>query len=62
MQKKIKRFKRLATARKKDVSKEINNSKLLQNEIIKNDNLIDQINSIMESSKSNSENKIMKWA
>ena len=59
MQKKIKRFQRLATVRKKDVSKEINNSNLLQNEIIKNDNLIDQINSIMESSKNNSENKIM---
>ena len=53
MQKKIKRFQRLATVRKKDVSKEISNSNLLQNEIIKNENLIDQINTIMESSKNN---------
>ena len=36
MKKKIKRFQRLATIRKKDVSKEINNSNLLQNEITKN--------------------------
>ena len=40
MQKKIKRFQRLATIRKKDVSKEINNSNLLQNEITKNEGLI----------------------
>ena len=59
MQKKIKRFQRLATIRKKDVSKEINNSNLVQNEIIKNENLIDQINTIMESSKNNSSNKII---
>ena len=59
MQKKIKRFQRLATVRKKDVSKEINNSNLVQNEIIKNENLIDQINTIMESSKNNSSNKII---
>ena len=59
MQKKIKRFQRLATVRKKDVSKEISNSNLLQNEIIKNENLIDQINTIMESSKNNSATKII---
>ena len=59
MQKKIKRFQRLATVRKKDVSKEITNSNLVQNEIIKNENLIDQINSIMENSKNNSSNKII---
>ena len=59
MQKKIKRFQRLATFRKKDVSKEITNSNLVQNEIIKNENLIDQINSIMENSKNNSSNKII---
>ena len=59
MQKKIRRFQRLATVRKKDVSKEITNSNLVQNEIIKNENLIDQINSIMENSKNNSSNKII---
>ena len=58
MQKKIKRFQRLATIRKKDVSKEINNSNLVQNEISKNESLIDQINTIMESS-NNSSNKII---
>ncbi len=58
MKKKIKRFQRLATVRKKDVSKEINNSNLVQNEIIKNESLIDQINTIMESSK-NTSNKII---
>ena len=60
MQKKIKRFQRLATIRKKDVSKEINNSNLVQNEITKNESLIDQINTIIESSKNNSTNKILK--
>ena len=59
MQKKIKRFQRLATVRKKDVSKEINNSNLVQNEITKNESLIDQINTIMESSKNNSSTKII---
>ena len=59
MQKKIKRFQRLATIRKKDVSKEINNSNLVQNEITKNESLIDQINTIIESSKNNSTNKII---
>ena len=58
MQKKIKRFQRLATIRKKDVSKEINNSNLLQNEITKNEGLIEQINTIMESSNKSS-NKII---
>ena len=58
LQKKIKRFQRLATIRKKDVSKEINNSNLVQNEISKNESLIDQINTIMESS-NNSSNKII---
>ena len=59
MQKKIRRFQRLATVRKKDVSKEIANSNLVQSEIIKNENLINQINSIMENSKNNSSNKII---
>ena len=57
MHKKIKRFQRLASIRKKDVSKEIKNSNLVQNEIIKNESLIDQINTIMEDSKNNSSNK-----
>ena len=59
MKKKIKRFERLATVRKKDVSREINNSNLVHNEISKNESLIDQINSIMESSRNNSSNKII---
>ena len=59
MQKKIKRFQSLATVRKKDVSKEINNSNLVQNEITKNESLIDQINTIMESSSNNSSNKVI---
>ena len=59
MQKKIKRFQRLATMRKKDISKEINNSNLLQNEINKNEHLIDQINNIIESNKDSSSNKIL---
>ena len=59
MQKKIKRFQRLATIRKKDVSTEINNSNLVENEINKNESLIDQINTIMESSKNNSSTKII---
>ena len=59
MKKKIKRFQRLATMRKKDISKEINNSNLLQNEINKNEHLIDQINNIIESNKDSSSNKIL---
>ena len=59
MQKKIKRFQRLASFRKKDVSKEINNSNLVQNEIKKNESLIEQINTIMESSTNNSSNKVI---
>ena len=51
MEKKIKRFKRLATLRKRDISKEITNSNLLANEINKNKDLIDQINIIMDSNK-----------
>jgi hypothetical protein len=46
--KKIKRFQRLATLRKRDMSKEISNSNLLEKEIVKNQNLINQINLIME--------------
>ncbi len=59
MKNKIKRFQRLATIRKKDISKEINNSNLLETEIIKNENLIDQINTLMESSKNQSSNKLI---
>ena len=59
MQKRIKRFQRLASFRKKDVSKEINNSHLVQNEINKNESLIEQINNIMESNKNNSSNKVI---
>ena len=59
MKKKIKRCQRLATMRKKDISKEINNSNLLQNEINKNEHLIDQINDIIESNKDSSSNKIL---
>ena len=59
LQKKIKRFQRLATIRKKDVSKEINNSNLVQNEITKNESLIDQINTIIDCNENNSTNKII---
>ena len=51
MLKKIKRFERLAILRKRDISKEILNSNLLENEIVKNKGLINQIDSIMESGK-----------
>ena len=59
MEKKIKRFQRLATLRKRDISKEITNSNLLENEINKNKNLIDQINTIMDSSKDDASKKII---
>ena len=59
MEKKIKRFQRLATLRKRDISKEITNSNLLENEINKNKNLIEQINIIMESSKDDPSKKII---
>ena len=59
MEKKIKRFKRLATLRKRDISKEITNSNLLENEINKNKDLIDQINTIMDSSKDEASKKII---
>lgn len=45
--------------RKKDVSKDIYNSNLLQTEIAKNENLIAQINTIMENSKQNHSNKVI---
>ena len=59
MEKKIKRFQRLATLRKRDISKEIVNSNLLENEINKNKNLIEQINTIMDSSKDDASKKII---
>ena len=59
MEKKIKRFQRLATLRKRDISKEITNSNLLENEINKNKNLIEQINTIMDSSKDDASKKII---
>tara|TARA_S200000501_G_scaffold293317_1_gene278907 strand:- start:263 stop:655 length:393 start_codon:yes stop_codon:yes gene_type:complete len=59
VEKKIKRFQRLATLRKRDISKEITNSNLLENEINKNKNLIDQINTIMDSSKDDASKKII---
>ena len=59
MEKKIKRFQRLATLRKRDISKEITNSNLLENEIKKNKNLIEQINMIMDSSKDDPSKKII---
>ena len=59
MLKKIKRFQRLATLRKKDISKEILSSNLLENEIMKNKNLITQIDTIMESGKVKAEEKLI---
>ena len=59
MEKKIKRFNRLATLRKRDISKEIKNFNLLENEINKNRDLIDQINTIMDSSKDDASQKII---
>ena len=59
MKKKIKRFQRLATLRKRDMSKEIRNSNLLENELNKNKSLIDQINTIMDSSKDDPSKKII---
>tara|TARA_B110000037_G_C16653112_1_gene315404 strand:+ start:116 stop:511 length:396 start_codon:yes stop_codon:yes gene_type:complete len=57
--KKIKRFQRLATLRKKDISKEILSSNLLENEIVKNKNLISQIDTIMEGGKVKAEEKLI---
>jgi hypothetical protein len=59
LEKKIKRFQRLATLRKRDISKEITNSNFLENEINKNKNLIEQINMIMDSSKDDPSKKII---
>ena len=59
MLKKIKRFQRLATLRKRDVSREISNSNTLQLEIDKNQNLINQIDVIMESGKVKSDQELI---
>tara|TARA_B100001093_G_scaffold19104_1_gene17273 strand:- start:130 stop:522 length:393 start_codon:yes stop_codon:yes gene_type:complete len=59
LEKKIKRFHRLATLRKRDLSKEITNSNLLENEINKNKDLINQINIIMDNSKDDTSKKII---
>jgi len=59
LKKKIKRFERLATLRKRDISKEITNSNLLENEINKNKDLINQINKIMDSNKDDASKKII---
>ena len=59
MLKKIQRFKRLATLRKRDISKEIANSNLIENEIIKNKNLITQIDTIMDNGRTQKSDKII---
>ena len=51
MEKKIKRFQRLATLQKRDISKNVANSNLLETEIVKNNKLISQIDDIMDNSK-----------
>ena len=59
MEKKIKRFQRLATLQKRDISKNVANSNLLETEIVKNKKLISQIDDIMDNSKiDNSKNII----
>ena len=59
MEKKIKRFQRLATLRKRDVSKNVSNSNLLETEIIKNKKLINQIDEIMNNSKIDGTQKVI---
>ena len=59
MLKKIKRFQRLATLRKRDISREISNSNTLQLEIDKNQNLINQIDLIMENGKVKSDQELI---
>ena len=59
MEKKIKRFQRLATLRKRDISKNVANSNLLETEIIKNKKLINQIDDIMNNSKIDDAQKII---
>ncbi len=59
MEKKIKRFQRLATLRKRDISKNVANSNLLETEIIKNKKLINQIDDIMNNSKIDGTQKVI---
>ena len=59
MEKKIKRFQRLATLRKRDISKNVANSNLLETEIIKNKKLINQIDEIMNNSKIDGTEKVI---
>ena len=59
MLKKIKRYQRLATLRKRDLSREISNSNILQLEIDKNQNLINQIDLIMENGKVKSDKEFI---
>ena len=59
MEKKIRRFQRLATLRKRDISKNIVNSNLLETEIIKNKKLINQIDDIMNNSKIDDSQKVI---
>ena len=59
MEKKIRRFQRLATLRKRDISKNVANSNLLETEIIKNKKLINQIDDIMNNSKIDDAQKII---
>jgi len=59
LEKKIKRFQRLATLRKRDISKNVANSNLLETEIIKNKKLINQIDEIMNNSKIDGTQKVI---
>ena len=59
MEKKIRRFQRLVTLRKRDISKNVANSNLLETEIIKNKKLITQIDDIMNNSKIDDAQKII---
>jgi hypothetical protein len=59
LEKKIRRFQRLATLRKRDISKNVANSNLLETEIIKNKKLINQIDDIMNNSKIDGQQKVI---
>jgi hypothetical protein len=59
LEKKIKRFQRLSTLRKRDISKNVANSNLLETEIIKNKKLINQIDDIMNNSKIDGSQKVI---
>ena len=59
MLKKIKRFQRLVTLRKRDISREISNSNTLQLEMDKNQKLINQIDLIMENGKVKSDQELI---